>query len=162
MTLNCLWRQDELPGVNIDIKTWGKVRKDLFFLISFVVMFIVLYCYLLYKHQWNTKWTFARKIHIFTREEITVVMVTYQIAPFSLVFIYLTSERSERVRYRVEHSKDKIHIHAWACNIHYILSIFSKCIVCQHFLKELLLFSLKDLKTGRFFNETQPVNEVRE
>jgi len=32
--------------------------------------------YFLYKHQWNTKWTFPWKLQIFTREEITVVMVT--------------------------------------------------------------------------------------
>ena len=32
--------------------------------------------YFLYKHQWNTKWAFPRKLQIFTREEITVVMVT--------------------------------------------------------------------------------------
>ena len=25
--------------------------------------------YLLYKHQWNTKWAFPRKLHIFTRED---------------------------------------------------------------------------------------------
>ena len=25
--------------------------------------------YLLYKHQWNTKWVFPRKLHIFTRED---------------------------------------------------------------------------------------------
>ena len=25
--------------------------------------------FLLYKHQWNTKWTFPRKLHIFTRED---------------------------------------------------------------------------------------------
>ena len=32
--------------------------------------------YLLYKHQWNTRWPFGRKHKIFTREKITVAMVT--------------------------------------------------------------------------------------
>ena len=38
----------------------------------------VLYYYvLLCKHQWNTRWVFARKHYIFTREKITVAMFTY-------------------------------------------------------------------------------------
>ena len=32
--------------------------------------------YLLYKHQWNTRWAFARKLVIFTCEHITVAMAT--------------------------------------------------------------------------------------
>ena len=34
---------------------------------------------------------------------------------------YLTSERSERVRYRVEQEKIKIRIHKQACNILFII-----------------------------------------
>ena len=29
------------------------------------------YFALLYKHQWNTKWAFPQKLHIFTREDIS-------------------------------------------------------------------------------------------
>ena len=29
---------------------------------------IYLWCFIIYKHQWNTKWAFARKLHILKRE----------------------------------------------------------------------------------------------
>ena len=39
--------------------------------------------YLLYKHQWNTRWAFARKHDIFTCEKNTVAMATQYVAIFS-------------------------------------------------------------------------------
>ena len=100
------------------------------------------YLNLLYKHRWNTKWAFARKLHIFTVKItgnhhtwryhrrygyiINRASFTGEISSWTLEDIeditcprvdmnfifewstrYLTSERSERVRYRVDHEKIK-------------------------------------------------------
>ena len=42
----------------------------------FVSSRLFTYMFLLYKHQWNTRWDFARKHDIFTSEKITVAMTT--------------------------------------------------------------------------------------
>ena len=102
------------------------------------------YFVLLYKHQWNTKWAFPRKLYTFTREDnvlsshvkrspslwlhnksrlwkqadlvfhwclFNTQNITYSLMDMNFTFWcstpYLTSERSERVRYRVDHSKIK-------------------------------------------------------
>ena len=43
---------------------------------TFVLSRLFTYMFLLYKHQWNTRWDFARKHDIFTCEKITVAMTT--------------------------------------------------------------------------------------
>ena len=43
---------------------------------TFVSSQLFTYMFLLYKHQWNTRWDFARKHDIFTCEKITVAMTT--------------------------------------------------------------------------------------
>ena len=42
----------------------------------YVGIYFIWECYLLYKHQWNTRWAFMRKLDIFTCENITVAMTT--------------------------------------------------------------------------------------
>ena len=69
----------------------------------------VKYYHLLCKHQWNTKWAFPRKLHIFTREDIEDITRWREDMNFMFEWQeqYLTSERSKRVRYRVDHEKIK-------------------------------------------------------
>ena len=92
------------------------------------------YIYLLYKHQWNSKWAFAQKLHIFTHENTMLpshvkrspslwlhnkshlfhwcLYSKQNITCPLVVWIlsscstrYLTNELCSLVRYRVEHLK---------------------------------------------------------
>ena len=128
--------------------------------------------HLLYKHQWNTKLAFPRKLNMLSShvkrspslwlynksrlwKQADLVFhwclynkqnITYSFMDMNFIFScstrYLTSERSERVRYRVDHSRayrvgyrvDHARAyrvgyrvdHARACNILYLLSIGEK------------------------------------
>ena len=108
------------------------------------------YICLLYKHQWNTKWAFPQKLHIFTHEDNMLSLhvkrspllwlhnklhlrkqadlvfhwclynkqnITYLLMDMNLIFSCSTHEISS---WPLE---DKVHIHARACNILYILHI---------------------------------------
>ena len=105
------------------------------------------YFILLYKHQWNTKWAFPRKLHIFTREDNMLSLhvkrslflwlhnksrlfhrslynkqnITCPLVDMNFIFscstLYLTREISSWTL------EDKIHIHARPCNILYILVV---------------------------------------
>ena len=87
------------------------------------------YAPLLYKHQWNTKWAFARKLHIFTRDDhcrygyvinraiFTGVYVINRILHARLwIWIFLFVFNSA-----IKHSKIEFVSTARACNILYIL-----------------------------------------
>ena len=103
--------------------------------------------YLLYKHQWNSKWAFARKLHIFTHENTLLPShvkrspslwlrnkshlfhwclyskqnITCPLVDMNFIFMFNSISYEWAVLTREISSgtlEDKIHIHARACNIY--------------------------------------------
>ena len=70
------------------------------------------YLNLIYKHQWNTTWAFARKLDIFTCEN-------NMLSSLLVLKKYFTSERSEQVKY-FSTLEEKFGISARPCNILYV------------------------------------------
>ena len=58
----------EFSHVNTLLFVYGQKSKKYTFFYLFSCFETVYYFLLLYKHQWNTKWAFARKLDIFTCE----------------------------------------------------------------------------------------------
>ena len=103
---------------------------------------------LLYKHQWNTKWDFPRKLHTFTREDKMLsshvkktpslwlhksrlwkqadlvfhwCLYNKKIITYSFVFNSISHSFATLTRELSSWPlEDKIHIHARACNILYL------------------------------------------
>ena len=112
---------------------------------------MVSYIQLPYKHQWNTRWAFARKLDIFACESTCYLhMWKYHLCygyiinrafhtkkllkwnglvawryKISLLLLkkYFTSERSERVKY-FSPMEEKFRISAWPCNILYFCNSY--------------------------------------
>ena len=120
-------------------------KKDCFLAV------LVSYNHLLYKHQWNTKWAFPRKLHIFTREITCYLhmwrdhrrygyiinrgkMVWYFTGVYIInrilharLWIWILSSRGQLdISDRVDHSKIKF----ISTRGHVISSMYSMLVVC--------------------------------